>query len=54
MQRLNLRKAEVLFYEYDEDLGPIYGHQWRHFNAKYKDCKTDYTGKGVDLTSKYY
>jgi len=42
------KKSRGLFYEYDEDLGPIYGHQWRHFNAKYKDCKTDYTGKGVD------
>jgi len=30
------------------DLGPIYGHQWRHFNAEYKDQKTDYTDKGVD------
>ena len=30
------------------DLGPIYGHQWRHFNAKYTDCKTDYTGTGID------
>jgi thymidylate synthase len=30
------------------DLGPIYGHQWRHFNAPYVDCHTDYTGKGVD------
>ena len=30
------------------DLGPIYGHQWRHFNAEYKDCNTDYNGKGVD------
>ena len=30
------------------DLGPVYGHQWRHFNAEYKDCHTDYTGKGVD------
>ena len=30
------------------DLGPIYGHQWRHFNAEYIDCETDYTGKGVD------
>lgn len=34
---------------YDEDdLGPVYGHQWRFFNADYVDCHTDYTGKGVD------
>jgi len=30
------------------DLGPIYGHQWRHFDAPYVDCFTDYEGKGVD------
>jgi thymidylate synthase len=30
------------------DLGPIYGHQWRHFNAGYSGHETDYTGKGVD------
>jgi thymidylate synthase len=30
------------------DLGPVYGFQWRHFNAEYVDCKTDYTGKGKD------
>jgi thymidylate synthase len=30
------------------DLGPIYGHQWRHFNAEYTGYETDYTGKGVD------
>ncbi len=30
------------------DLGPIYGHQWRHFNAQYFDCDTDYTGYGED------
>lgn len=30
------------------DLGPLYGMQWRHCGAKYIDCNTDYTGKGVD------
>jgi thymidylate synthase len=30
------------------DLGPVYGFQWRFFNAPYTDCKTDYTGKGKD------
>lgn len=37
-----LHKNEV------NDLGPIYGHQWRHFNAEYTDCHSDYSGKGVD------
>lgn len=32
----------------EHDLGPVYGHQWRHFNAEYTDCHTDYEGKGVD------
>jgi thymidylate synthase len=30
------------------DLGPVYGHQWRHFNAPYTSCDTDYSGQGVD------
>ena len=30
------------------DLGPVYGHQWRHFNAEYTDRYTDYSGKGID------
>ena len=32
----------------ENDLGPVYGHQWRFFNAPYENCDTDYTGKGVD------
>jgi len=30
------------------DSGPIYGFNFRHFGAEYKDCNTDYSGKGVD------
>ena len=32
----------------ENDLGPVYGHQWRHFNAKYTNCDDNYDGKGVD------
>ena len=32
----------------DNDLGPIYGFQWRHFNASYTNCDTDYSNAGVD------
>lgn len=32
----------------ENDLGPVYGHQWRHFNAYYKTCDDDYSGEGVD------
>ncbi len=32
----------------EDDLGPVYGHQWRFFNAPYDNCHTDYTNKGVD------
>ena len=30
------------------DLGPIYGYQWRFFNAPYTNCDSDYQGKGID------
>ena len=30
------------------DLGPVYGHQWRFFNAPYGNCDMNYSGKGVD------
>ena len=32
----------------ERDLGPIYGFQWRHFNAPYEKYDTDYSGKGID------
>ena len=32
----------------ENDLGPIYGHQWRHFNAPYYTSKFNYRGMGVD------
>lgn len=38
--------------EKERDLGPIYGFQWRHFNAEYKNHDTDYAGKGFDQLKK--
>jgi dihydrofolate reductase/thymidylate synthase len=32
----------------EDDGGPIYGFNFRHFGAEYKDCHTDYTGQGCD------
>lgn len=37
-----------LQYLKENDLGPVYGHQWRFFNAPYLNCSTDYSGKGID------
>lgn len=30
------------------DLGPVYGFQWRHFNAEYKNSESDYSNQGID------
>ncbi|MBU0596869.1 thymidylate synthase [Patescibacteria group bacterium] len=32
----------------ERDLGPIYGFQWRHFNADYQNYDSDYSGQGID------
>jgi thymidylate synthase len=40
--------SRELYHLKENDLGPVYGHQWRFFNADYTDCHTDYNGKGVD------
>lgn len=31
-----------------DELGPVYGHQWRHFNAAWKGNAHNYEGEGVD------
>jgi len=36
----------------ERDLGPIYGFQWRHFNAPYKSYNTNYSGLGIDQLKK--
>lgn len=36
----------------ERDLGPIYGFQWRHFNADYVNFDSDYSGQGVDQLKK--
>ena len=42
------KNAEKFDPEFHDELGAIYGFNFRHFGAKYVDCKTDYTGQGVD------
>ena len=36
----------------ERDLGPIYGFQWRHFNATYEGYDKSYEGEGVDQLKK--
>ena len=36
----------------EDDLGPVYGHQWRFFNSPYTSCHEDYTNKGIDQLEK--
>jgi len=36
----------------ERDLGPVYGFQWRHYNAEYENYNSDYSGKGVDQLAK--
>lgn len=36
----------------ENDLGPVYGFQWRHFNTPYYNCNTGYENKGVDQLEK--
>jgi len=40
-----------LHYLKEDDLGPVYGHQWRFWNAPYSKelgCSETYNGKGID------
>ena len=41
-------RSRGLINNFEGDLGPIYGHQWRHYNAPYLDADVDYTGMGID------
>jgi dihydrofolate reductase/thymidylate synthase len=33
------------------DMGPMYGYQWKHFNAEYNGINENYDGKGFDQLS---
>lgn len=33
------------------ELGPVYGHQWRCFNAPYQGASVDHRGQGIDQLS---
>jgi len=44
----NFLDERGLYNNSEDDLGPIYGFQWRHYNAKYINCNTNYSNKGID------
>ena len=48
---LEFLKSRNLNYE-EDDLGPVYGHQWRHFNAPYTNCNDNYDNSGIDQLEK--
>lgn len=43
-----LHKERHLYWYREDELGPVYGFQWRHFNAPYMGCEADYRGQGID------
>lgn len=38
----------------ENDLGPVYGHQWRHFNMSYKTCKDEYINTNSSMDQLQY
>ena len=43
--------SRKLYHLKENDLGPIYGHQWRHWNASYDKelgCNANYKNEGID------
>ena len=40
--------SRKLYHLKENDLGPIYGHQWRFWNATYYNCSGSYHNQGID------